>query len=104
MPKRTQTLSARVEDPSRLSAPAEPSRLAIAYLNTWRDLHPPPSPDQLTLLLLIILMLNQNYNLSWKILIQKGFYYSGLKILLTEDTNFHLYLKRRLQLLVPFET
>ena len=43
-PKKTQTLSDRVEDPSRLSAPAEPSRLAIAYLNTWRVLHPPPPP------------------------------------------------------------
>ena len=51
--EKTQTLSARVEDPSRLSAHAEPSRLAIAYLNTWRVLHPPPPPpDQLTLLLL----------------------------------------------------
>ena len=39
--KKTQTLSARMEDPSRLSAPVEPSRLAIAYLNTWRVLHPP---------------------------------------------------------------
>ena len=42
VPKKTQTISARVEEPSRLSAPAEPSRLAIAYLNTWRVLHPPP--------------------------------------------------------------
>ena len=41
-----------MEDPSRLSAPAEPSRLAIAYLNTWRVGSFPP-PDQLTLLLLI---------------------------------------------------
>ena len=58
MPKKAQTLSARLGDPSRLSAPAEPSRLAIAYLNTWRvgsPTHhppPPPPPDQLTLLLL----------------------------------------------------
>ena len=52
--KKTQTLSARVEDPSRLSAPAEPSRLAIAYFNKWRVLHPPPPPDQLTLLLFTI--------------------------------------------------
>ena len=52
--RKNQTLSARVEDPSRLSAPAEPSRLAIAYLNTWRGPPPPPPPpDQLTLLLLI---------------------------------------------------
>ena len=39
--KKTKTLSAMLEDPSRPSAPAEPSRLAIAYLNTWRVLHPP---------------------------------------------------------------
>ena len=40
--EKTLTLSARVVDPSRLSAPAEPSRLAVAYLNTWRVYHPPP--------------------------------------------------------------
>ena len=51
--EKTQTLSVKVEDPFWLSAHAEPSRLAIAYLNTWRVLHPPP-PPQLTLLLLTI--------------------------------------------------
>ena len=40
MPKKTQTFSATVGDPSWLSAPAKPSRLAIAYLNTWRVSHP----------------------------------------------------------------
>ena len=34
----------RVVNPSRLSAPAEPSQLAIAYLNTWRVYQPPPHP------------------------------------------------------------
>ena len=38
--EKTQTLSARVVDPSRLSAPVEPSLFAIAYLNTWRVDHP----------------------------------------------------------------
>ena len=54
--EKTQTLSARLEEPSRLSAPAEPSWLAIAYLNKWRVLHPLPLPplDQLTLLLLTL--------------------------------------------------
>ena len=52
--KKTQTLSARVVDPSRLLAPAEPSRLAVAYLITWRVYHPPS--DQLTLLLLSTVM------------------------------------------------
>ena len=32
--KKTQTLSAMVEDPSRPWAPAEPSRLSIACVNT----------------------------------------------------------------------
>ena len=50
MPKKTQKLPNRVVDPSRLLAPAEPSRLAISYLNTWRVYHPPL--EQLTLLLL----------------------------------------------------
>ena len=32
-----------MEDPSRLSAPAEPSRLAVAYPSSWRILNPPPT-------------------------------------------------------------
>ena len=43
MPKKTITLSARAEDPSRLSVPAELSRLAIAYLNTRRALKSHPT-------------------------------------------------------------
>ena len=39
MPKKPQTLSARVEAPSWLLAPAELSRLCIAYLDTKRGLH-----------------------------------------------------------------
>ena len=51
----TQELSARVEDPSRLSAPW----LAIAYLNTW-GLPPPPSA-LLTNILLTTKMIVDKY-------------------------------------------
>ena len=41
VPKKTQTLSAWVEDPSRLSAPLGSSELVIAYLNNWRIFNSP---------------------------------------------------------------